>query len=551
MNNMEKDPWDYGRQNEENSSRDASGGHEEQGTPASGENGGGSAQPQGDTQPQGSPASPYGNGSPYSNPQGGSPYGPGNGQNDPPYQDPQSRGPYSPYQPYGSQGYSQYDNPYSSAPGGQQPYWNPYGQGPQPPHKMGGGLKVFLWFLGVVAVGLLASFLYFSFRPDLLKSDISSSASPRASQGSSSSASSGFNGTLPKDPNSSSSGSNSVIGGVTGNGTDPKSAGITTVKKPSGAAMTAQEVYRKLIQSVVGVETTITATTNGESETGEGTGIVATSDGYILTNAHVVNYSRSNSVKVVMHDNKTYQAKVVGYDKTSDLAVLKINATGLSPATFGDANEMEIGEQVLAIGNPGGLSFAGSLTGGMISALNRTIESHSDNGMTYIQTDAAINPGNSGGPLVNMYAQVVGINSNKIAATGYEGMGFAIPLSKAQTIINQLVRSGYVSGRTRLGIKVQEVASAQASLYGVPAGVIIRSIDSDSDMTRAGGQVGDIITAADGQKITSTDDLYAMLNNHKPGDTISMTVYTGGITGSGTTKTIKVKLLEDKGQTQQ
>lgn len=541
MNNMENDPWNHGDQSGENSGNGAEPGQGEQENPAPGDSGSGNAHT-----PENS-SSPYGNGTPYVDLQGGYPYGSGQGWNAPSYGSPQNQG-TPPYQPYGQQNYNRYDNPYSP-PGGQQPYWNPYGQGPQPPHKMGGGLKVFLWFLGVVAVGLLASFLYFSFHPDLLQDRTASS--PQSSQNASSSPSSGFNGTLPKDPNAASSGSGNVIGGVSGDGTDRNYAGLAIEKKPSGAALAAPDVYKKLIQSVVGVETTIQgAETNGESETGEGTGIVATADGYILTNAHVVNYSRSNSVKVVMHDNKTYQAKTVGFDKTSDLAVLKINATGLSPATFGDVDEMEIGEQVLAIGNPGGLSFAGSITGGMISALNRNIESHSDNGMTYIQTDAAINPGNSGGPLVNMDGQVIGINSNKIAATGYEGMGFAIPISRAQPIINQLIRSGYVAGRTRLGITVENVEDARASLFGSPQGIIIRSIVPDSDMNRAGAHVGDIITAADGKKITSTNDLYAVLNAHKPGDVISMTLYTDGATGNGATKTIHVKLLEDKGQTQ-
>lgn len=470
------------------------------------------------------------------------------------YQNPQNNGPYSPYGQYGSSygqyqspgGYGRYDNPYSP-PNGQQPYWNPYGQTPPPPHKMNGGLKVFLWFLGVVTVGLLAAFVFYSVQPGI-RNDLSSSSS---STSSASSASSGFNGTMPST-SSASSGSGSVIGGVQGNGTDPNSPGITVQSKPSGSALTAPVIYKNLIQSVVGVETTISgdSTTTGDSETGEGTGIVATSDGYILTNAHVVNYSRDNAVKVVMHDNRQYQAKVVGFDKTSDLAVLKINATGLSPATFGSIDGMEIGEQVLAIGNPGGLSFAGSLTGGMISALNRTIESHSDNGMTYIQTDAAINPGNSGGPLVNMYGQVIGINSNKIFATGYEGMGFAIPVSKAQPIINQLIKNGYVSGRCRLGITGLDVEDAKSELLGYPQGVIIKSITADSDMTRAGAKVGDIITEADGKKITSLDDLYAVLDAHKPGDIISMKLTTGNASGSGPSKTIHVKLLEDKGETQ-
>ncbi|HEX3000195.1 MAG TPA: trypsin-like peptidase domain-containing protein, partial [Armatimonadota bacterium] len=395
---MENDPWNNGGNGDNSTGPEK----KEPGTPESGaENG----QPQG-----GNPYPPYGNGN-------------------------------APYSPFGNQEYPHYDNPYSPPSGGQQPYWNPYGETPGPHHGMNGGLKVFLWILAVIAIGLLGTFVYLSSHRDLVQNDTTSSASSSASG----SASSGFNGTLPKGPDSASSSSGTVIGGVTGDGTDPNASGIAIEKKPTGTPLNASQVYKKLIQSVVGVETTVTAQ-SGESQVGEGTGIVTTQDGYILTNAHVVNYSKSNDVKVVMHDNKTYQAKVVGYDKTSDLAVLKINATGLSPATFGDANSMAIGEQVVAIGNPGGLSFAGSITGGMISALNRTIESHSENGMTYIQTDAAINPGNSGGPLVNMYAQVIGINSNKIAATGYEGMGFAIPVSKAQPIINELVHNGYVSG---------------------------------------------------------------------------------------------------------
>lgn len=576
MDNMDKDPWEYNDKDGEQQKGDApvspdtQNGAPTESNPPEPEDGGTPApsDPQNGTpagnctpedhsanpQDSGPHDSPYDNyGSQYQNPQNGSPYG-----NQ--YQNPQRGAPYgNPYgnpqnsAPYRNPQNGPYDNPYSPPEGGS--YWNGgnYGQGPQqePPRGMGTGLKVFLWILGIVAVGLVAAFVVFSVRPDMLKTDIdsSSSASARAPSSSSSpSSGGGFNGTLPKDPSSSNSGN--VIGGVSGDGTNPNAAGISIQSKPSGAELAAKNIYKKLIQSVVGVETTVKSTTNGRTETGEGTGIVASSDGYILTNAHVVDYSRKNSVKVVMHDNKEYQATVVGYDKTSDLAVLKINATGLSPAEFGNVDQMEIGEQVLAIGNPGGLSFAGSLTGGMISALNRTIENHSDNGMTYIQTDAAINPGNSGGPLVNMYGQVIGINSNKIAATGYEGMGFAIPVSKAQTIINQLVRNGYVSGRCRLGITGQDIASEQAGIFGSPQGVIIRTIGSDSDMTRAGAQVGDVITAVGGKKITSLDDLSAALNAHKPGDTVPMTIYTGAVSGNGSYKTIKVKLLEDKGDTQ-
>ncbi len=504
--------------------------------------------PQDQTPPYQNPGQPYGGYPPYGQ-QGVSGSDQNGGQNQgqtPPYQHPGQ--PYGGYSPYGQQytspgGYGRYDNPYGP-PNGQPPYWNGYGAPtPPPPHKMGLGLKIFLWVLGVVAVGLTVALIVFPQNSENIaqwgsaSSGSASSAAPQSSGSSSAAASSS---------------SGPVIGGVQGDGTSSGFSGITIQSQPTGTPMTATNVYKGIIQSVVSVEAAIPASqaTGGASGTSEGTGIVATKDGYILTNAHVVNDTRSISVKVVLHNNQQYEAKVVGYDKTSDLAVLKINASNLSPATFGNADSMQIGDQVIAIGNPGGLSFAGSLTGGYISALNRTIESYSDNGLTYIQTDAAINPGNSGGPLVNMYGQVIGINSNKIVATGYEGMGFAIPISRAQGIINELIQKGYVSGRTRLGITGQTVDDARAQLLGYPQGVVIRSIDSDSDMARAGAKAGDIITKVDGKTIASLDDLYTILNAHRPGDVVSMTIYTSSSTGNGTNKNISVKLLEDKGQTQ-
>jgi serine protease Do len=503
-------------------------------------------------QPYQQPNNPYGQ---YGNPYGGYGGGYGYGQqggsyggNPPPY----GRQPYG-----GAPG--QNNSPYGGQNGGndyrwqqyQQPYGNYGPQGPTPPHRMNTGLKVFLWILGVVTVGLIAACGIFAVRtavPGGASSSGTSSSLPGTSSAVPGGAGSG----------SSSSGSaSSAIGGVQGDGTNPASSGITIEQKPSGLQMGAPEVYKKVIQSVVGVKTTVEGGgTNGESGTSEGTGIIATSDGTILTNAHVVNYSRTNKVQVVLHDNKTYSAKVVGYDKTADLAVLKINATGLSPAQFGSVDDMEVGDQVIAIGNPGGLSFAGSLTVGYISALDRSIEEHSDNGMTYIQTDAAINPGNSGGPLVNMFGQVVGINSNKIIATGYEGMGFAIPVSQAKSTIDDLITKGYVSGRTRLGITASTVTDMYTQFYGFPQGVLIQAIGNDSDMKASGVVKGDIITKADGANITSMDDLYAVLEKHKPGDVVKMTIVstslseTGGGKKAGTSREISVKLLEDKGQTQ-
>ena len=466
---------------------------------------------------------------PYYGPYGGGPYAP---NPPPPYGQGRQNG-----TPCGPAGPRQ-ENPY-----GQPYYWNyggPYGpQPPRPPKKMSAGLKAFLWVLGVLAGALIVATGVYGIRASFGRNDASSGTASAPDRGASSSVSS----------------AGSVIGGVKGDGTDPSGTGIKIAPHPSGGELSANTVYKKVIQSVVGVQATIAGAGNQEAGTSEGTGIVASADGYILTNAHVVNDSRSNPVKVILHNNKEYAAKVVGYDKTSDIAVLKINATGLSPAVFGSLDGMEVGDRVIAIGNPGGLGFAGSLTGGYISALDRSIEEHSENGMTYIQTDAAINPGNSGGPLVNLYGQVIGINSNKIIATGYEGMGFAIPVSRAKTIIDDLVAHGYVSGRTRLGISASSVQAAYTQLYGFPQGVLIRQVNSDSDLKNKAVQ-GDIITKADGTAIASMDDLYAVLNRHKPGDVIKMTIYstnlseTAGGGKAGSSKEISVRLLEDKGETQ-
>lgn len=466
------------------------------------------------------------------------------------YQNPQN--PYSPNgqnnNPYGGQ-YGGYDqNQYNQQPqywqyqqyGGQYQQQNPQQQ-PKQPKKKNTSLHVFLWFLGILVAGFVMGFCILGVYTAINQNGWSGGTTPLPSTSSSQGASSG----------NSSSSKALVQGGIQGDGTNPSAAGIAIQSKPSSSELNANKVYKNVVESVVGVETTVGNVATGESGVIQGTGIVATKDGYILTNAHVVNYSRSNKVKVILHDNKEYVATVVGYDKTSDIAVLRINANNLSAATFGNAEQLEIGDAVIAIGNPGGMSYSSSLTGGMVSALNRTIETHSDNGMTYIQTDAAINPGNSGGPLVNMYGQVVGINSNKIVATGYEGMGFAIPISKAKTIIDDLVSRGYVSGRSRLGITAVTITEIQSQLSGYPAGVMIKGISSESDLIASKVAVGDIITKANGEAITSMEDLYAVLNKHRAGETITLTIFrvNAGQNG-GSTRAVKTKLLEDKGETQ-
>ena len=269
----------------------------------------------------------------------------------------------------------------------------------------------------------------------------------------------------------------------------------------------------------------VTVSRTGEETDSSGTGIIATSDGYIITNAHVVLNTKSVLVTVTTYDGQQYDAVVVGMDRTTDLAIIKTNDYGFTPAQFGDSDQLSIGEWVVAIGNPGGERFASSLTRGIISGLDRAVERYSEDGMTFIQTDAAINPGNSGGPLVNMYGQVVGINSSKIITDGYEGMGFAIPVSKAKDIIDQLLSGGYVEGRVRLGITGSDISATQAAFYGVPRGFMIVSIDEDSAFAGTEAQPEDIITAIDGETVEELQDISNLLLRYSPGDEITVTLY--------------------------
>ena len=204
---------------------------------------------------------------------------------------------------------------------------------------------------------------------------------------------------------------------------------------------------------------------------------------------------------------------------------------------------MQIGEWVLALGNPGGLEFSNSLTRGLISAVNRTVGASSHQ-VKYIQTDAAINPGNSGGALLNMHGQVIGINSAKI--TDFEGMGFSIPINTAKMVIDDIIQKGYVSGRVKLGISVRPLSAYEAQLNDVPQGLLISEMSSD---TNAGLIVGDIIVKIDGISTPHTSSLYNELSKHKPGDVVNITVYRlSHILRQYNSIDIKVKLIEDKGQ---
>lgn len=312
----------------------------------------------------------------------------------------------------------------------------------------------------------------------------------------------------------------------------------------SGSELTVEQVAAKLTPSVVGVEI---YSLQSIEPTAEGSGIVMTSDGYIITNAHVIEGYKK--IRIVMSDNKTYDTvKVIGSDTKSDIAVLKVNAAGLTPAVFGDSNQLKVGQAVIAIGNPGGLALASTVTNGIISGLNRTVSSTSN--MTYIQTNALINPGNSGGPLVNMYGQVIGINTSKITEVGYEGIGFAIPISTAKPIIDSIIKYGYVTGRVKVGISVYPLSNTQAKWYNYPSGLYVEKIEPTSDAYAKGLRAKDIITKINGISLASDDSdtvfntFYKEESKHKVGDTINLEVYR---TESGSTFQISVKLEEDKG----
>ena len=325
---------------------------------------------------------------------------------------------------------------------------------------------------------------------------------------------------------------------------NPNAPALTTNDKPSGTTsssisvsplqMSNQQVYNAVKNSVVTIEVFTTQSVDPDAE---GSGIVESADGYIITNEHVIDGAKR--IEVVLADSKQYTATLVGSDLRTDLAVLKIDATGLTPASFGNSDQINVAESVLAIGNPGGLG--GSVTEGIISAVNRTIteNNYSEN---CIQTDAPINPGNSGGALVNMYGQVIGITSSKIAATGYEGMGFAIPINTARPIINSIAKYGYVTGRVKIGISVQQYEGSTA--YGYPAGLQILNVDSSSDAASKGLKQNDIITKINGIAVTSYDQFYQEEIKYKAGDAVMLTVY------RYTTKStfdVSVKLAEDKG----
>lgn len=320
--------------------------------------------------------------------------------------------------------------------------------------------------------------------------------------------------------------------------------------------MTSEQIYEEVSEVNVGI---IVYSQNQKS--GEGSGIIAGEDStkiytYILTAAHVISDS-GVKVQVQFHDETQLDADIVGFDTKTDVGVLRVKKTGFKAATFGNSDKLAVGQTIYAIGNPGGTEFFGSFTKGMISAIDRPVASSSSAyDLPCIQHTAAINPGNSGGALVNEYGQVIGLNSSKISATDYEGMGFSVPSNTMLEIYNDIVKNGYVTNRPMLGITYYAVSSdytysALAWKNNLPYGsIVIATINDNSDIKNQGIQVGDIITAVNGESLDSTDKLLEVIENSKVGDKLKLSVARLNNNGSISTKfDATVSLVEDKGTT--
>ncbi|MCQ2483943.1 MAG: S1C family serine protease [Clostridia bacterium] len=356
-------------------------------------------------------------------------------------------------------------------------------------------------------------------------------------------------------------------------GTDNKKAAkkdttqiqISDAPSLSAASKSSAEIASEAQKFNVGIlvygqsQSFLTSSTT-ENKIGEGSGIVMGEDKsgtytYILTCAHVIKKAKSPEYKMTVQDcdNKTYDAEMVGFDVKTDIGVIKIKKTGLTAAVFGDSSNLVIGQQVYAIGNPGGTDFFGSFTNGMISAIDRPISSESGYEMECIQHTTPINSGNSGGALLNESGQVIGINSSKIVSTGYEGMAFSIPITDAKPIIDDIIANGYVTNRPKLGISYLGATSRQdygmvVRINRLPAGsLVIAKISDDSALIGTKAQVGDIITKVNGKELTTADVLLDTIQNGKVGDELKLTICRPNDDYSVSEFTINVKLVEDDG----
>ena len=303
------------------------------------------------------------------------------------------------------------------------------------------------------------------------------------------------------------------------------------------SGLSIPEIAQRVSPAVVGV------VSDSGTAVSYGSGIIISENGYLVTNAHVIEGGKELSV--ITKEGEEFTASVVGSDRQTDLAVLKVDATGLPSAVFGDSDELVVGELAVAIGNPMSMELFGSVTAGVISALDRQIVME-DRTMVLLQTDAAINPGNSGGPLINEYGQVIGINSSRLSSSTYNGIGFAIPINNALPVVEDLIRYGYVTGRVKLGITYYTISEVVGAMSGYTPGLLVYSVDTTMDIYQKGIRAGDIITEIDGTPVTTKDAVKQALEGKSPGYSILLTCYRTTAAG-GSTFSVEVILGEDTG----
>lgn len=312
---------------------------------------------------------------------------------------------------------------------------------------------------------------------------------------------------------------------------------LSVENMPAKDGLSLQEIYEKAAPSVVSISCQLK---NGKSS---GTGVVFSENGYVVTNYHVVNSALQ--IRIRFHDDKEEVATLIGKDEATDLCVLRVERKDLIPAEFGDSAVLRVGDPVVAIGDPLGVELRGTMTDGIVSAINRDVVTEG-RAMTLIQTNAALNAGNSGGPLINCYGQVIGINTMKVgdymSAYGVEGLGFAIPSTTVKQVVDQLMKQGFVSDRPVLGFTVRELSRLDRILYRVPKGVYIVSVEAGSEAERSGVTVGDILLQVDDTTIADSQDLKTVLYAYRAGETVKLT-----LVRDGKQITVNVVLEETKG----
>lgn len=290
--------------------------------------------------------------------------------------------------------------------------------------------------------------------------------------------------------------------------------------KDENGRYTAQGIAEVCSPSVVSLD--IFSDRSEVIPSGKGSGIIISTDGYIVSNAHVVDKAK-NGIKAVLNDGSEYAAVVIGSDPSTDIAVIKIPATDLKPATFGNSDQVKVGEEVVCIGTPAG--YRNSVSKGVISGTDRRIiPDSSSSSVSCLQVDAAINPGNSGGAIFNMWGQVIGITSSKLSSIDYEGIGFAITTNEAKNIIEQLMEFGNVQGKARMGITFIPISRSTAELTGAAAGLLVQSISPDCDVANTGLEPGDLITAINGEDVNEIPDVPAYVQTMTPGDEVTIHV---------------------------